>query len=175
MHRALPAVETSSIRLRGVSVNNLRDVDLDLPHCRLIAFCGVSGSGKTSLALDTLYAEGQRRYIESFSTYTRQFLQQLDKPDAESIEGIPPSIAVTRKSVGRSSRATVGSTTQVNEHLQLLFARIGQVVCHGCGAAVIQDSPESVAAELARLPEGTKDDRLSLPAWAAAILGGLAG
>ena len=87
------------IRLRGVAVHNLKHVDLDLPHRQWIAFCGVSGSGKTSLALDTLYAEGQRRYIESFSTYTRQFLEQLDKPAAESIEGIPPSVAVTRKNV----------------------------------------------------------------------------
>ena len=144
------------IRLRGVSVNNLQHVDLDLPHQRLIAFCGVSGSGKTSLALDTLYAEGQRRYIESFSTYTRQFLQQFDKPDAESIEGIPPSIAVTRKIVSRSSRATVGSSTQINEHLQLLFSRVGQVVCHGCGNRVSQDSAESAAEGVSTLPAGTR-------------------
>ncbi len=144
------------IRLRGVAVNNLQHVDLDLPHQRLIAFCGVSGSGKTSLALDTLYAEGQRRYIESFSTYTRQFLQQFDKPDAESIEGIPPSIAVTRKIVSRSSRATVGSSTQINEHLQLLFSRVGQVVCHGCGNRVRQDSAESAAEGVSAMPAGTR-------------------
>lgn len=145
-----------TIRLRGVSVNNLRCVDVDLPHQQLIAFCGVSGSGKTSLALDTLYAEGQRRYIESFSTYTRQFLQQLDKPEATSIEGIPPSIAVTRKNVGRSSRATVGSTTQINEHLQLLFARIGEVVCHGCGKVVSRDTAETAADQLSQLAEGSR-------------------
>ena len=146
----------STISLRGVAVNNLQKVDLDLPHRKLIAFCGVSGSGKTSLALDTLYAEGQRRYIESFSTYTRQFLEQLDKPAAESIEGIPPSIAVTRKNVGRSSRATVGSATQINEHLQLLLARIGEVICHGCGQKVNQDSAESAAERLSHLPDGTR-------------------
>jgi len=139
-----------------VAVHNLQQVDLDLPLRKLIAFCGVSGSGKTSLALDALYAEGQRRYIESFSAYSRQFLQQLDKPEAESIEGIPPSIAITRKRVSRSSRATVGSVTQVNEHLQLLFARIGQVVCHGCGNAVSQDTAESAADVLAQMPEGTR-------------------
>ena len=147
---------STEIRLRGVSVNNLREVDLDLAQRQLIAFCGVSGSGKSSLAFDTLFAEGQRRYIESFSTYTRQFLQQLDKPEAESIEGIPPSISVTRNSVSRSSRATVGSATQINEHLQLLFSRIGVVVCHGCGATVDQDSPEAVTDFLSRLGEGTK-------------------
>lgn len=146
----------STIRLRGVAVNNLREIDLDLPHRRLIAFCGVSGSGKTSLALDTLYAEGQRRYIESFSTYTRQFLQQLDKPAAESIEGIPPSIAVMHKTISRSSRATVGSATQINEHLQLLFSRIGEVICYGCGNRVYQDSAESAAERLAKLSAGTR-------------------
>ncbi len=150
------APATSMIRLRGVAVNNLQEVDLDLPHRQLIAFCGVSGSGKSSLALDTLYAEGQRRYIESFSTYTRQFLEQLDKPDADSIEGIPPSIAVTRQNVSRSSRATVGSATQINEHLQLLFSRIGEVVCHGCGEIVSRDSAESAAEALATLPEKTR-------------------
>ncbi|RIK72385.1 MAG: excinuclease ABC subunit A [Planctomycetota bacterium] len=144
------------MRLRGVAVHNLKHVNLDLPHRRLIAFCGVSGSGKTSLALDTLHAEGQRRYVESFSTYTRQFLEQLDKPAAESLEGIPPSIAVTRKNSGRSSRATVGSATQINEHLQLLFARIGQVVCHQCGQPVERDSVDSAADELMRLPAGTR-------------------
>jgi excinuclease ABC subunit A len=149
-------VTQSTISLRGVAVNNLQKVDLDLPHRKLIAFCGVSGSGKTSLALDTLYAEGQRRYIESFSTYTRQFLEQLDKPAADSIEGIPPSIAVTRKNVSRSSRATVGSATQINEHLQLLFARIGEVICHSCGQKVSQDSAESATDKLAQLPDGVR-------------------
>jgi excinuclease ABC subunit A len=144
------------IRLRGVAVHNLKSVDLDLPLRSLIAFCGVSGSGKTSLALDTLYAEGQRRYVESFSTYTRQFLEQLDKPDAESIEGIPPSVAVTRKNISRSSRATVGSATQLNEHLQLLFARIGEIICYNCGRRVDRDSAESASDELMRLPAGAR-------------------
>jgi excinuclease ABC subunit A len=143
------------IRLRGVTVHNLKHVDLDLPRRQWIAFC-VSGSGKTSLALDTLYAEGQRRYVESFSTYTRQFLEQLDKPAAESLEGIPPSVAVTRKNVSRSSRATVGSATQINEHLQLLFARIGEVICYQCGERVERDSAESAADTLMRLPAGTR-------------------
>jgi excinuclease ABC subunit A len=142
--------------LRGVAVHNLKNVDLDLPHRQWIGFCGVSGSGKTSLALDTLYAEGQRRYIESFSTYTRQFLEQLDKPEATSIDGIPPSVAVTRKNVSRSTRATVGGATQVNEHLQLLFARLGEVVCHGCGRRVERDSPESSADELLKSATGAR-------------------
>jgi len=144
------------IELRGVSVNNLRHVDLDLPHRKLVVFCGVSGSGKTSMALDTLYAEGQRRYIESFSAYTRQFLEQLDKPQADRIDGIPPAIAVTHKNPSRSNRATVGSTTEVNEYLSLLFARIGNIVCYRCGQPVNRDSPESAAQSLAGLPERTR-------------------
>ena len=144
------------IELRGVAVNNLRHVDLDLPHRQLIVFCGVSGSGKTSMALDTLYAEGQRRYIESFSAYTRQFLEQLDKPQADRIEGIPPAIAVTHKNPSRSNRATVGTTTEVNDYLSVLFARVGEVFCYGCGQPVRRDSPESAAESLASLPAATR-------------------
>jgi excinuclease ABC subunit A len=154
--RGGPAVNKHAIHLRGVAVNNLRHIDLDLPHRQLILICGVSGSGKTSLALDTLYAEGQRRYIESFSAYRRQFLEQLDKPEAEHIDGIPPAIAVTHKNTSRSNRATVGASTEVNEFLSLLFARTGQVICHGCGQPVRHDSPESAADSLAGLPDGTR-------------------
>jgi excinuclease ABC subunit A len=142
--------------LRGVAVNNLRQVNLDLPHRELIVFCGVSGSGKTSMALDTLYAEGQRRYIESFSAYTRQFLEQLDKPQAERIEGIPPAIAVTHKNPSRSNRATVGTTTEVNDYLSVLFARVGDVFCYQCGQLVRRDSPESAAESLAAIPAGAR-------------------
>lgn len=144
------------IQLRGVRVHNLRSVDLDLPHRQLIAFCGVSGSGKTSLALDTLFAEGQRRYIESFSAHTRQFLERLDKPDAEHIEGIPPAIAVTHKDHSRSTRATVGGATEIDDYLRLLFAKIGQIQCYKCGSPVRQDSPATAAKQLAGLPEGTR-------------------
>jgi excinuclease ABC subunit A len=139
-----------------VAVNNLRDVDLDLPHRQLIVFCGVSGSGKTSMALDTLYAEGQRRYIESFSPYTRQFLEQLDKPEAERIDGIPPAIAVTHKNPSRSNRATVGTTTEVNDYLSLLFARLGEVICYSCGQPVRRESPEVAADALAAVSSGTR-------------------
>jgi excinuclease ABC subunit A len=149
-------VSERAIRLRGVAVNNLRHVDLDLPYRRLIVLCGVSGSGKTSLALDTLYAEGQRRYIESFSTYTRQFLEQLDKPAADLIDGIPPAIAVTHKNPSRSNRATVGTSTEANDYLSLLLARVGDVVCHGCGQPVRRDSSESAADTLAGLPDGAR-------------------
>ncbi|MCC7475657.1 MAG: excinuclease ABC subunit UvrA [Pirellulales bacterium] len=146
-----------TIELRGVSTNNLRQVDLDLAHRQFVVFCGVSGSGKTSMALDTLYAEGQRRYIESFSPYTRQFLEQLDKPPAERITGIPPAIAVTHKNPSRSNRATIGTTTEINDYLSVLFARLGQVVCTGCGQSVERDSPESIAQAFATLPDGLRN------------------
>ena len=142
------------ITLRGVEVHNLQGIDVDIPHRKLVVFCGLSGSGKSSLALDTLYAEGQRRYIESFSAYTRQFLQRLEKPDAEHISGIPPAIAVTGKNGNRSSRSTVGTATETADYLRLLFAKIGHVSCHQCGREVHRDSPQSVVEELASLSAG---------------------
>jgi excinuclease ABC subunit A len=144
------------IELRGVEVHNLQSVDLDLPHRKLIVFCGVSGSGKSSMALDTLYAEGQRRYIESFSAYTRQFLQRLEKPDAERIDGIPPAIAVTGKNTSRSSRTTVGTATEISDYLRLLFAKIGHVICQQCGREVRRDTPQSASETLRALPPGTR-------------------
>ncbi len=146
----------SHIELRGVEVHNLKQVDLDIPHHKLVVICGVSGSGKTSLALDTLYAEGQRRYIESFSAYTRQFLERLDKPAAERIEGIPPSIAVTHQSPTRSSRATVGTATETVDYLRLLFAKIGKTYCQRCGKTVRRDTPDSVARTLGSLAQGVR-------------------
>ncbi|MCA9121107.1 MAG: excinuclease ABC subunit UvrA [Planctomycetaceae bacterium] len=144
------------IRVRGVRVHNLRDVDLDIPRNKLVAFCGVSGSGKTSLALDTLYAEGQRRYIESFSAYTRQFLERLDKPDADRIDGLPPAIAITHKDNSSSSRSTIGAATEIDNHLRLLFARIGRIYCHGCGREVRRESASTVASQINDLPVGTR-------------------
>jgi excinuclease ABC subunit A len=144
------------ISLRGVEVHNLQAIDLDVPHRKLIVFCGLSGSGKSSLAMDTLYAEGQRRYIESFSAYTRQFLQRLEKPEAERIDGIPPAIAVTNKSGNRSSRSTVGTATETADYLRLLFAKIGRVFCQSCGHEVRRDSPQSVSDVLASLSPGRR-------------------
>lgn len=144
------------ISLRGVAVHNLKDVDLDLPHRKLIAICGLSGSGKTSLALDTLYAEGQRRYIDSFSVYTRQFLQRLEKPEADSIEGIPPAIAVTHKNASRSNRATVGTVTEIVDHLRLLFAKIGRLYCRQCHVELQVDTPQSAAEVVQSWNAGTR-------------------
>ena len=155
-HQGSAGVSQRTIELRGVAVNNLRQVDLDLPHGEYIVFCGVSGSGKTSLALDTLYAEGQRRYIESFSLYTRQFLERLDKPAAERIDGLPAAIAVTRDDVSRSNRATIGTTTETIDYLRLLYSKVGRLVCPTCSQPVERSTPESVAQRLAALSEGTR-------------------
>ncbi|MHB8957840.1 MAG: excinuclease ABC subunit UvrA [Pirellulaceae bacterium] len=145
-----------NIELRGVRVHNLKGIDLDLPHRQLIVVCGVSGSGKTSLALDTLYAEGQRRYIESFSAYTRQFLDQFEKPAADRIDGLPPAIAVTRAPTSRSSRSTVGTATELTDYLRLLFAKIGQIRCYRCRRTVQADTPQTVADQCAGLAEGRR-------------------
>lgn len=136
------------IRLRGCRVHNLRSLDVDVPRGKLVAVCGLSGSGKTSLALDTLYAEGQRCYIESFSAYTRQYLQRLDKPDCDQIEGIPPAIAVTRASAVKTNRSTVATATEIAEHARLLFAKASRLICFGCGRNVDVDDPQVVAEAL---------------------------
>jgi excinuclease ABC subunit A len=144
------------ISLRGVEVHNLKGVDLDIPHRKLVVFCGVSGSGKTSLALDTLYAEGQRRYIDSFSPYARQFLERLEKPAAERIDGLPPAVAIAHRPATRVSRGTVGTATETADYLRLLYARIGRVACRGCGKEVRRDTPASAAESLLALPEGMR-------------------
>ncbi|MFO0907908.1 MAG: excinuclease ABC subunit UvrA [Isosphaeraceae bacterium] len=155
---APPSPEARLITLRGVRVHNLKGIDLDLPHRRLIVVSGVSGSGKSSLAFDTLYAEGQRRFIETFSAYTRQFLEKLDKPDADQITGIPPAIAVSQGqgSARRSARSTVGSVTEIHDHLALLYARVGRVVCLDCGREVTPATPGSVVAAIEALPLRTR-------------------
>ena len=120
------------IKVRGARVHNLKNIDLDIPKNKLICFTGVSGSGKSSLAFDTIYAEGQRRYIESLSTYARQFLEKMDRPDVEAIHGIPPAIAIEQKNTVKNARSTVGTASEVYDHLRLLFAKIGEVFCPEC-------------------------------------------
>jgi excinuclease ABC subunit A len=144
------------ISVRGCRVHNLQNIDIDIPRGQLVVICGVSGSGKTSLALDTLYAEGQRSYIESFSAYTRQFLQRLDKPDCDKIEGIPPAIAVTRAGGSRTNRSTVGTVTEIAAHLRLLFAKAAQLFCYSCGRGVRSDDPAVVAEEMCSLGRDTR-------------------
>ncbi len=144
------------IRVRNVRVNNLKGIDLEIPHGQWIAFCGLSGSGKSSLAFDTLYAEGQRRYIDCLSPGVRQFITQLDRPDADRIDQIPPAIAV-RASRGKPDRVTtVGNATEIVEHLRLLFAQVGQIVCPVCQSDVQRHDAQSVADWLASQPSGQK-------------------
>ena len=144
------------IQLRGVRVHNLQNIDVDIPQGGLVAVCGVSGSGKTSLAIDTLYAEGQRRYIESFSAYTRQFLERLDKPDYDRIDGLTPALAVTRSTAPRGNRSTVGTASESLDFLRLLFAKVSQLVCYGCGRRIQPASPQSVATCIGQLSPASR-------------------
>src|SRR5579864_5685394 len=151
---------TDAIRIRGARQNNLKALDLDLPLNELIVVTGVSGSGKSSLVFDTLYAEGQRRYVETFSPYARQFLDRMDKPLVDRIEGIPPAIAIDQTNPVRTSRSTVGTMTELNDHLKLLFARAAVPYCRGCGQPVRRDSPASVYKQLAERGATAGDPRL---------------
>jgi excinuclease ABC subunit A len=139
-----------SIRIKGAKQNNLKNLDLALPLGELIVITGVSGSGKSSLAFDTVYAEGQRRYVETFSPYARQFLDRMDRPQVERIDGIPPSIAIDQTNPVRTSRSTVGTMTELNDHLKLLFARAAKLYCHGCGRPVERDTPHGIFRQLMR-------------------------
>src|ERR687897_152369 len=132
------------IAVRGARVHNLKDVDVDLPRDRLIVITGLSGSGKSSLAFDTLYAEGQRRYVESLSAYARQFLEQMEKPDVDLIEGLSPAISIEQKTTGSNPRSTVGTVTEIYDYLRLLFANIGIPHCHLCGRAIASQSLERI-------------------------------
>ncbi len=138
-----------TIRIRGARQNNLQNLDLDLPTGQLVVVTGVSGSGKSSLVFDTLYAEGQRRYVETFSSYARQFLDRMDKPAVDSIEGIPPAIAIDQTNPVRTSRSTVGTMTELNDHLKLLYARAATLHCAGCGQQVRRDTPDTIADDVA--------------------------
>src|SRR5678816_2422346 len=138
----------SVIRLRGVRHNNLKNFDLELPLKQLIVITGLSGSGKSSLAFDTLFAEGQRRYIETFSPYARQFFDRMDKPQVDSIEGIPPAIAIEQRNAVRTTRSTVGTMTEICDHMKTLWPHVSQLHCRGCGQPVHRDSPQRVWEQL---------------------------
>src|SRR3954454_7481845 len=136
----MASADNSTLVVRGAREHNLRNVNLELPRDRLIVFTGVSGSGKSSLAFDTLYAEGQRRYIESLSSYARQFLGQLPKPDVDFISGLSPAISIQQKTAGRNPRSTVGTITEVYDFLRVLYARVGLGHCVNCGRAITAQS-----------------------------------
>ena len=140
--------------VRGAREHNLKNISIELPRDKLIVFTGLSGSGKSSLAFDTIYAEGQRRYVESLSSYARQFLGQMDKPDVDFIEGLSPAISIDQKSASRNPRSTVGTVTEIYDYLRLLFARIGQPHCPNCGRAVTRQSPQQIVDRVMQLPVG---------------------
>src|SRR6201990_1195494 len=145
------------IAVRGARVHNLKNIDVDLPRDQLVVITGLSGSGKSSLAFDTIYAEGQRRYVESLSAYARQFLERMDKPDVDEVRGIAPAIAIRQKNSTRNPRSTVSTQTEIYDYLRLLYARAGMTICHLCGREVKKDSPESAADDvLAELESGTR-------------------
>jgi excinuclease ABC subunit A len=142
--------------IRGAREHNLRDVNLDLPRDAMIVFTGLSGSGKSSLAFDTIFAEGQRRYVESLSSYARQFLGQMDKPDVDFIEGLSPAVSIDQKSTSRNPRSTVGTITEVYDYLRLLYARVGEPHCPVCGEAITKQSPQQIVDRVLAMPEGTR-------------------
>ena len=145
-----------SIVIKGARENNLKNVDVTIPRDKLVVFTGVSGSGKSSLAFDTLYAEGQRRYVESLSSYARMFLGQMEKPEVDSIEGLSPAISIDQKTTSKNPRSTVGTVTEIYDYLRLLYARIGIPHCPVCGREISQQTVDQIVDEVMRLPEGSR-------------------
>ncbi|RKV69864.1 MAG: excinuclease ABC subunit A, partial [Alloprevotella sp.] len=146
----------NAIIVKGARVNNLKNIDIDIPRDKLVVITGLSGSGKSSLAFDTLYAEGQRRYVESLSAYARQFLGRMNKPECDYIKGLPPAIAIEQKVTSRNPRSTVGTSTEIYEYLRLLFARIGRTFSPVSGEEVRRHSADDVVAAALRHPAGTR-------------------
>src|SRR4029453_16926879 len=143
---------SDKIVIRGAREHNLRNVNLELPRNRLIVFTGVSGSGKSSLAFDTLYAEGQRRYVESLSSYARQFMGQMQKPDVDYLGGLSPSISIQQKTAGRNPRSTVGTVTEIHDYLRVLYARVGEPHCPSCGRRVGAQTPQEIVDQVGARP-----------------------
>ena len=144
------------ILVKGARENNLKNVDVEIPRDKLVVFTGISGSGKSSLAFDTIYAEGQRRYVESLSSYARQFLGQMEKPDVDYIEGLSPAISIDQKTTSKNPRSTVGTVTEIYDYLRLLYARVGVPHCPKCGKEIKQQSIDQITDQIAALPERTR-------------------
>ncbi|SVD62734.1 uncharacterized protein METZ01_LOCUS415588, partial [marine metagenome] len=151
----------NSLVIRGARVHNLKNVDLELPRRLLVVLTGLSGSGKSSLAFDTIYAEGQRRYVESLSAYARQFLDLMEKPDVDVIEGLSPAISIEQKTLNRNPRSTVGTVTEIYDYLRVLWARVGVAHCRDCGEPVARQSPEEITEILIGLGENVKTEILA--------------
>src|SRR5512140_3584595 len=149
-------MSSENIVVRGARVHNLKNIDFEIPHNSLTVVTGVSGSGKSSLAFDTIYAEGQRRYVESLSAYARQFLERIEKPDVDVIDGIAPAVAIKQKNQTRNPRSTVATATEIYDYLRLLYARIGKTFCANCGKEVKRDTVDDVAAKMLALEVGTR-------------------
>ena len=147
---------TDKIIIKGARANNLKNIDLELPRDKLIVMTGLSGSGKSSLAFDTIYADGQRRYVESLSSYARMFLGQMEKPDVDSVEGLSPAISIDQKTTSKNPRSTVGTVTEIYDYLRLLYARIGVPHCPVCGREISQQSIDQMVDTIMALPQGTK-------------------
>src|SRR3954469_19859868 len=156
MTTAANLTERSSIVVRGVRVHNLKNIDFEIPHNALTIVTGVSGSGKSSLAFDTIYAEGQRRYIESLSAYARQFLERIEKPEIDEVSGIAPAIAIRQRNTARTPRSTVATSTEIYDYLRLLFARAGITHCRKCGAIVQKDTVDQIADVVMSWAAGTR-------------------
>ncbi|MBR5262442.1 MAG: excinuclease ABC subunit UvrA, partial [Clostridia bacterium] len=149
------------IIVKGAREHNLKNIDVQIPRDKLIVFTGLSGSGKSSLAFDTIYAEGQRRYVESLSSYARQFLGQMDKPDVDYIEGLSPAISIDQKTTSKNPRSTVGTVTEIYDYLRLLFARVGVPHCPECGREIKKQTVDDIVDKILAMPEGTKIQLLS--------------
>ena len=145
-----------TISIRGARVHNLKNVSVEIPHNAITVVTGVSGSGKSSLAFDTVYAEGQRRYVESLSAYARQFLERMEKPDVDDISGIAPAVAIRQKNSTRNPRSTVATATEIYDYLRLLFARCGETFCIKCGELVRRDNPDEIATKVLSLAPGRR-------------------
>ena len=145
-----------TIYIKGARQNNLKDITLEIPRDKLVVFTGISGSGKSTLVFDTIYAEGQRRYVESLSSYARMFLGQMEKPDVDYIDGLSPAISIDQKTTSRNPRSTVGTVTEIYDYLRLLWARIGTPHCPKCGKEIRQQTIDQIIDQVTALPEGTK-------------------
>jgi excinuclease ABC subunit A len=144
------------IVIRGAREHNLKNIHLEIPRDKLVVITGLSGSGKSSLAFDTIYAEGQRRYVESLSAYARQFLEQMEKPDVDTIEGLSPAISIEQKTTSRNPRSTVGTITEIHDYLRLLFARVGRPHCPQCGKEIQTQTVQQIVDQVMALPAGTR-------------------